>query len=660
MVTTPSTPGRNAPLWSISRIGRDYAFVLPGFFVSLLAFVLLVPLTALSLGTLVVWVGALLLPVALRLASVFAELSRTRVRSYGVDVPTPAYAATRPGLAGHLRTMIDPRRWLDLAFETLVAFPLRTFTFVTAVTWTGVAVGGITHVIWGVFLPQDDLTLAGLILEGLTAGAAPDALAHSHLLEAGFNFVAGCLFLVTLPAVLRGLARLDAATTATALGGSGLSAPAGTERGAEVPDGTGPAGSPPGRDPVRSAANEPVAPQAVVSDPAVTGDGWAWIATTAGAVVSVAVAWPLLAALYGVPVVIAMILALAPAAALLLAVRWPAAGIAVLTTAATATALATAGGSEWPWPWPVMTLIAQAMLILLLGLRRRWGWALASWLLPQAAVAATALPFGLDGGGWGSISTSSAVTGGVLVVAVVTRQLHASRGALREERRTSAELSARRHELEERNRIAQELHDVVAHSMSVISVQATTARYRLDGLDPAAETEFASIADSSRQALGEMRSLLALLRSSGDDREAPLAPRPTLDDLPALVEATRRSGARISLDVTRRRDAEGAEASAIPAATGLTAYRIVQEALSNAMRHAPGSAIGVVVTEDGERIVLDVENGPADPPDGQPVVPGAGLGLAGVRERATALGGSVESGATASGGFRVSATLPLG
>jgi signal transduction histidine kinase len=641
MVNHPPVTTSGLP-FGPARLARDYAYVMPGFFISLFAFVILVPLTALSLGTLVIWVGALLLPLTLYIASGFAELSRTRLRHWGVDLPDVPYRPTAPGVAGLLRRMIEPRRWLDLVFETVVAFPLRTLTFAIATTWTAAAAGGITFPLWGVFVPgrglvfgaADGLPLSGLLLEAFTGGAAPDGLSRSFGLEAVFNLTLGIVFLVTLPFVMRGLALLDAITAAAALG---------TVPGAPASDAPAP------RAPTERAARRPDRPRA---RPFASGEGWAWIAAAAAGVVSIAVGWPVLAAVHHVHVAVALPIVLASAASLLLCVRWPLAGAVLQTLAATGTVLAVGPSAL---PWPVTGLILQAILVLLVALRHSWPLAVIAWALPQAAVLAATVALGVSPAARAGLSVSASVSLGVLAVGAVTRQLVRSRGALREERRTSADLSAQREELAERNRIAQELHDVVAHSMSVISVQATTAKYRLPGMDPSAEREFQSIAASSRQALTEMRGLLAVLRSR--DEEAQLAPQPTLSDLPTLIEATRRSGARISFRIDRRTPDD---AAAVPPATGLTAYRVVQEALSNAVRHAPGSEIDVVVAIEQSRLVIEVVNGAIADAAAHGAAPGAGLGLAGVGERTQALGGTVEAGPTAENGFRVRVVLPLG
>lgn len=647
------TTGGPRRLYRPTNVLRDLAFVLPGFALSLVAFVLLVPLTVLSVGTLIIWVGALLLPVTLLLASTAAALSRARLRRWGVDLAAPRYRSTGRGFSALLRTMTDPRRWFDLTFETVIAFPLHLFTFVIALIWTLGSLAGITHVFWGVFLPREDNTLPGLILDALTQGAAPQDLTHSYGLDAGFNLVIGIILLVTLPPVLRGLARLDAAAMTAALGQSRRAEALRSVSGERVRGELG-AAAPPFRSPV-------------------SGAGWSWIIAIAVAVVSVAVSWPLLATLSGAPVAIAMVIAFGHAAALLLVVRFPRVGILVQMASIAASTMVAAGAAGAPWPWPVMTLILQTVLVLVVtlnqtGMRRlgtdqsgtaqagvaqAWIWGGTAWLLPQLAALAASVPFGLDPGARTNMIVSASVTLGALVIGGVIAQLLASRAALQTERRTSANLSARSRELDERNRIAQELHDVVAHSMSVISVQATTAPYRLSEVTTESEREFQSIAESSRRALTEMRSLLTLLRSTDEHRDAPLAPQPSLNDLPALVESTRQSGTDVHLTVTPSIDP-----GHVSQATGLTGYRIIQEALSNAVRHSPGAAISVSVTTTAHSLTIDVTNGPI-PDSSHPSAPGSGLGLAGIRERVDALHGTVEAEPSPDGGFRVRATLPL-
>ena len=162
------------------------------------------------------------------------------------------------------------------------------------------------------------------------------------------------------------------------------------------------------------------------------------------------------------------------------------------------------------------------------------------------------------------------------------------------------------------------------------------------------------MAASSRQALTEMRGLLAILRGG---RDADLAPQPTIDDIPALVDVTRGSGASVDLELP----AEPVELS--PTAS-LTAFRIVQESLSNALRHAAGAPVSVTVTASGQFLEITVINGPADAAAASPTAAknplGGGFGLRGMRERVEALGGSLQVGPRSLGGFEVRASLPTG
>jgi signal transduction histidine kinase len=210
---------------------------------------------------------------------------------------------------------------------------------------------------------------------------------------------------------------------------------------------------------------------------------------------------------------------------------------------------------------------------------------------------------------------------------------------------------ARRAVLEERTRIAREMHDVVAHHMSLIAVQAETAQYRLSDLSPAAIEEFSSMSATARGALTDLRRLLGVLRS---DSPAEREPQPQLADVATLVDATRRAGVSVELSMPANGSA------AVSHAVGLCAYRIVQEALSNAGRHAPGARVLVKVERDPDALRLDVVNGPPTK-SGQAPVRGvrAGHGISGMRERVALLGGSISAEPSAVGGFAVMAVLPL-
>ncbi|MFQ6483798.1 sensor histidine kinase [Brachybacterium epidermidis] len=376
------------------------------------------------------------------------------------------------------------------------------------------------------------------------------------------------------------------------------------------------------------------------------------------------VGWPVAASTYDVDAALAMVMTVAHSVAAVLAVRWPWAGLALAVPAALATMIATAPAmAALPWPWPVTALIAHCLTLTVLAVCHRWYWSISGWAA-GALLTLGALVLGPPRGVLTNGVVLVAVSGAVVLLGLMVRQWILIAGQVEKAQSLSAAEARRRRELEERNRIARELHDVVAHSMSVITVQAGTARYRIDGLGEQTEREFEDIAASSRQALGEMRSLLALLRTEGapggDDRLDTM-PMPGLPELEELVEASRASGATISCtDV-----AELSATVAVPATAGLVAYRVVQEALSNALRHAPGSAIAVRITADpaddaastGTNLLVQVTN--TAPATASEAMPGSGMGLAGLRERVASLGGAIAAAPTEEGGFEVRARIPL-
>lgn len=615
--------------FTAARFLSDARLVLPGAVISLVAFALLVPLFALSIATLVVWIGVFLLPLTLSLAGAFARVSRSRVRRWGVELPEVSYRSRVPGITGGIARISEPRRWLDLAYEGLIAPPLRLVGFTVGIVWIVVPLAGLTYGFWGIFLPREEHTTAGFVLAALTDGRADESWANSFGVDAAFNAAIALVFALTLPFIMRGLAWAEVAVTSAALGGGPV---------ARQDPGDG------GDRSVRRSSSG--------------ADGWTWTATSIAAVTMLAVSWPVLSVVHGVTPLAAMIVSTLQAAALVLAVRLPVPAVVVQTAGFIAAVPLTVAAS--PWPWPVTMLIAHAVLVLIVALRRTWPWALGAWLVPQLGVFAAAYVEGLTPG-WSaaaaSLVVSASVTLGVAIAGSALRAIAVSRGALRVERQANASLNAERREIDERTRIAQELHDVVAHSLSIISVQATTAVYRHPGVEPALQEEFSSIAQSSRQALSEMRGLLALLRSPDGQNTAPLAPQPTLDDIADLVETTRQSGALIDLEVCGSDASE--PPSPVPPLAGLAAYRIVQEALSNAVRHAPGSDITVTIRAAGSQVAIDVHNGRPDPQRAHAPAPGAGLGLAGATERAQALGGSLHAGPV-SDGFRVAAVIPVG
>ncbi|MEE1756919.1 sensor histidine kinase [Streptomyces sp. SP18CS02] len=198
----------------------------------------------------------------------------------------------------------------------------------------------------------------------------------------------------------------------------------------------------------------------------------------------------------------------------------------------------------------------------------------------------------------------------------------------------------------ERAAIARELHDVVAHSVSVIAVQAESATYTTPDLSPQARDALQQIAGTARSSMTELRRLLGVLRAGSGERAA-TAPQPTLADLDELLEQHRAVGGRAELRVRGER-------VGLAAGLELSAYRIVQEALTNARRHAPGAHTVVEVGYRADLLSLRiVDDGPGPPPART-----GGHGLAGMRERAALLGGRVRTGGGPEGGFLVEAELP--
>lgn len=201
----------------------------------------------------------------------------------------------------------------------------------------------------------------------------------------------------------------------------------------------------------------------------------------------------------------------------------------------------------------------------------------------------------------------------------------------------------------ERVRIARELHDVVAHHVAVMGVQASAARRMLDR-DPAKAAEaLGNVETSGRQAVGELQRLVGFLRS--DDDGATLEPQPGLDGISRLVEATRTAGIPVQMRTIGRR-------RPMPSSVELSAYRIVQEALTNVVRHAPGADTTVVLTHLEDALQVEVVNGSAASPI-TPSGPGGGRGLLGMRERTSVLGGTFDHGPVAGGGYRIRARLPV-
>lgn len=246
----------------------------------------------------------------------------------------------------------------------------------------------------------------------------------------------------------------------------------------------------------------------------------------------------------------------------------------------------------------------------------------------------------------GDVATSAAVCVAAAAIGDAARQRRTHQLDAMAAAEVRAELATQRAVVEERLRIARDIHDVVAHSMSLIAVQAGVGAHLLRRDPPAAERALDVIADTSRDALTQLRSVVGLLRSGEADPPSP----PGLVALDALVDGVREAG--LTVDVQR----VGA-GRPLPATVDVAAYRVVQEALTNAVRHAPDVPVTVRVTYTPSGVVLEVT---AHGTTGAAGRPDPGYGLVEIRERARAVGGSLHAGTVPGGGFRVSAELPTG
>ncbi|MCX5422427.1 sensor histidine kinase [Streptomyces sp. NBC_00078] len=259
---------------------------------------------------------------------------------------------------------------------------------------------------------------------------------------------------------------------------------------------------------------------------------------------------------------------------------------------------------------------------------------------------------------------------GAVAVCLLAVLLAWTVGQWRRAQRARAAAETRRAVAEERARIAREVHDVVAHTLSVMVIQAGAAEDVFGDRPEQARQALRAIDTAGRSALDELRLLLRAFGpeerdpderdpaagdwgAEGDPVDGQRAPRPGLARLDDLADAVRAAG------MTVRLDREGVPAAGLPAAVDLAAYRIAQEAVTNALRHAVGAdEVRVSVTADGKRIRITVADNGRTPP-ARSARAGAGRGLVGMRERARLLGGSLRAGPAAGGGFAVEADLPM-
>ncbi|MEV0360226.1 histidine kinase [Nocardia sp. NPDC050697] len=365
---------------------------------------------------------------------------------------------------------------------------------------------------------------------------------------------------------------------------------------------------------------------------------WVDACTVLVAVTFYSVAWPTLHVTHVVtPPVQPFLAALAAFPILLVRVN-PALGWAVSAGSALLIAAAVPHQPGSDLPFQVVQLICLIVLLFAVGLRAPLPLVGVAWLATSLLVGATMPGAGAELGwplGFGAL----------ILFALLVRWLVLSRRQLSAFEEENELERARRAILEEKARIARDLHDVVAHHMSLVVVQAQTAPYRVEGVSAGARAEFESIGATAREALNEIRGMLGVLRSDGQLPEH--APQPSAADLPALLDATRRAGVPLSWTV------EG-ELGGVPETVGLALYRIVQESLANASRHAAGAEVRVAVAV-GAELTVWIGNEPGTPgPAGN-----GGHGVAGMHARAVAVGGELVAGARPGGGFDVRARLPL-
>ncbi|OSP43524.1 two-component sensor histidine kinase, partial [Streptomyces sp. 13-12-16] len=306
-------------------------------------------------------------------------------------------------------------------------------------------------------------------------------------------------------------------------------------------------------------------------------------------------------------------------------------------------------GGGWDWPWMPGAFICHLAVLVVVALRTRPRTAAWMWVLTAAYAFLSDVFFG--GSYYYTNSGPMMVTSAFALLVVCL--WHVRRTAQQEvtaQQTVTAHERSRRTLLEERTTIARELHDVVAHHMSVVAIQAEAAPYRVENPPPELERAFLTIRENAVAALTELRRILGVVRA--EDYEAPDAPQPTLADLDALLVNVRDAGLRVEKVVT------GAVRE-LPQGVELSAYRIVQEALSNSLRHAPGAGarveIGYVLGGLGVRVVND----PAPEPNLIKPSPGAGHGITGMRERVTMLNGEMTAGPTDDGGYEVAVFLPV-
>ncbi|WP_163511731.1 sensor histidine kinase [Fodinicola acaciae] len=316
--------------------------------------------------------------------------------------------------------------------------------------------------------------------------------------------------------------------------------------------------------------------------------------------------------------------------------------------------------AHWTWPWAVCACIVYAVSVLLVAIRYPRRVSAGVFLVTVFVIVGVGMftahvqPLSLMLIAVGTIAVM--VVGDSIRIRIdAQRDLDEQRQLRQRDQIRQELLEARQAILTERSRIARELHDVVAHHMSMIAIQAQAAPYKIPDLPPPALATFQAIRSASTTALTEMRRVIGLLRDESEDAER--VPQPGLANIGDLVAGARQAGMSVDLSVH-------GTPNGLPLGVDVSAYRIIQESLSNATRHAAGARAYVEVNHESDHVLVRVTN------DAPPVGPSheagevlkqtsGGHGVVGMRERVAMLGGELEVGPTDTGGFRVRAVLPV-
>ncbi|WP_226437909.1 MULTISPECIES: sensor histidine kinase [Rhodococcus] len=370
---------------------------------------------------------------------------------------------------------------------------------------------------------------------------------------------------------------------------------------------------------------------------------WDTVLVVAVTLILYAIAWPTLQVTHEVsPALMPLVSGFAVFPFLLVLTR-PALGWAVAALAAILVPLVFDRLPGYDYPWQVVHILVMLALLLAVSIREEIR-------IVAVVYAATVLLFfayapGNDGWGW-CVGLTALTAFGLMV-----RWLLISRRQLAQEEEVSELERARRAVLEEKTRIARDLHDIVAHHMSMVVVQAQSAPYRLPDVSDEVRAEFDSLGASAREALNEVRTMLGVLRSDGHTPES--EPQPGADRIPELLESSRRAGVAVDEQIV-------GQPAAVSDAVGLTMYRILQESLANSARHAPGAPVTVRLAWGSGIVDVSVINGAGVGAPSVPTPPdrNGGNGLRGMSERAASVGGRFAAHPRGDGGFEVRATLP--